>query len=299
MRVLITGGAGFVGRKLVSHLSEHGHQVVATYHTNTPDVEAVETHKLDVRDRTEVGSLIEEVSPDAVVHAAALVDADACEQDPDLAREVNVEGTDAVVRTCERIDAKIVLFSSSFVFSGGERLYVEDSTRDPINTYGETKVDAEDIVRDAAVPSLVVRIDQPYGWCADWQSPSMIEWVLDGLQGSGSLEVFTDWYNNPVYNGDVAACIQLLLEGQYDGVYHVVGPEYISRYRWARRIAAIFGYDVDRIVPSLSSDVPLPATRPNAKLSSTRLVERTGYAPKGIYDGLRCMRETRPELSNG
>jgi dTDP-4-dehydrorhamnose reductase len=184
------------------------------------------------------------------------------------------------------------------VFSGDDHLYVEDSTRNPINTYGETKVASEDLVRNAATPSLIVRIDQPYGWSVDWQTPSMVEWVLEGLQEPGPLEVFVDWYNNPVYNDDVAACIRILMENQNKGIYHVVGPEYISRYRWARRIAALFGYDINCVVPSLSTNAPLQATRPNVRLSSTQLVDQTGYVPKGIYDGLRCMCDERPELSN-
>lgn len=290
MRVLVTGGAGFVGRQLSCHLSDHGHDVIATYHTNPPGITSVLTEQLDVLDETQVRTLLVRLEPDVVVHAAALVDADLCEREPDRAWETNVEGTEAVARSCEAVGAKLILLSSSFVFSGDTDLYVEESTRDPVNVYGETKVAAEDIVREAAVTSIIVRIDQPYGWSTDWQSPTMVEWVLNRLdKEDGPLGVFSDWRNNPVYNTDVAACIQLLLGTTDSEIYHIVGPEHISRYHWARRIATVFGYDVDRIQPELSTEASLEANRPNANLSSTRLIDQTGYIPVGTYDGLNRM----------
>lgn len=294
MRVLVTGSAGFVGRDLSCYLSENGHDVIMTYHTNPPGIESAVTEQMDIVNENQVRTLLARLDPDVVVHAAALVDADLCEREPDHAWETNVEGTEAVARSCEAIGAKLILLSSSFVFSGDADQYVEESARDPVNVYGETKVAAEDIVREAAVTSTIVRIDQPYGWSTDWQSPTMVEWVLDRLEDEdGPVEVFSDWYNNPVYNADIAACLQLLLGKTDSEIYHVVGPEHISRYHWARRIATVFGYDVGRIQAERSTEASLEAKRPNANLSSTRLVSQTGYIPVGTYGGLDRMIDDR------
>ena len=82
------------------------------------------------------------------------------------------------------------------------------------------------------------------------------------------------------------------MEEECHGTYHVVGPEYISRYHWARRIAAVFGYDIDRVKPTLSSKADLPAKRPNTNLSLTRLISETGKAPRGTYYRMLQMAET-------
>jgi len=85
----------------------------------------------------------------------------------------------------------------------------------------------------------------------------------------------------------------LLLKDGYQGIYHLVGPEHLSRYHWARRIAAVFDYDVNRIQRAQSADADLAAERPNANLSITKLVSQTGYVPSGIYDGLQEVLEER------
>lgn len=294
MRVLVTGSAGFVGRRVTEYYSKHGHEVIAAYHRNDPDLTAVTTHQVDVTNESEVQWLLSEISPDAVVHAAAQVDADQCENDRDHAWDTNVVGTKNVVRNAERVGSAVLLVSSSFVFSGRFDQYTESDTRDPINVYGETKVAAERVVEKATVPSMVVRIDQPYGVSTDWQTPSMVEWVLDKLASQeGVVEVFADWSNNPIHVRDVAACICLLLEDGHQGIYHLVGPEHISRYHWARRIAAVFNYDVNRIQRAQSADAGLAAKRPNANLSITKLVSQTGYVPSGTYDGLQELLEER------
>ncbi|MFC7043033.1 sugar nucleotide-binding protein [Halonotius sp. GCM10025705] len=102
------------------------------------------------------------------------------------------------------------------------------------------------------------------------------------------VEVFKDWSNNPIHNSDVANCIRLLLEDEHRGIYHVVGPEFINRYSWARQIAAVFGYDPNRISPSESGDA-LPADRPNASLSTKKITSTLNYCPVGIHDGLYRM----------
>ncbi len=290
MRILVTGGAGFVGRCVIRYLDENEHEVVAAYHRNNPALSSVASHQVDITNDSEIRWLLREVSPDAVVHAAAMVDADQCEKHPDDAWQTNVEGTKNVVRNAERIGSAVLFVSSSFVFSGKSDQYTENDARDPINVYGETKAAAEREVEQATVPSTVVRIDQPYGISTDWQTPSMVEWVLDELASQpGAVEVFADWSNNPIRNRDVAACICLLLEDECRGIFHLVGPEHISRYHWARRIAVMFDYDVNRIRRSQSADAGLKAERPNANLSITKLVSQTGFVPSGIYDGLQKM----------
>ena len=292
MRIVVTGSAGFVGRRITKHLQKQEHQIVAAYHRNDPSFDSITTRRLDITDADRVKKLLKDVAPDAVVHAAALADADTCEQHPDQAWETNVQGTKNVIQGAEEIESHVLFISSSFVFSGSAKHYSETDILDPINVYGETKAAAEKKVERSTVQSTIVRIDQPYGKSTDWQSPSMVEWILDELESeSGAVEVFSDWSNNPILNKDIADYVRLLIENDCQGTYHIVGPEHISRYHWAKRIAAVFGYDVNRIRSIKSINAGLPAKRPNANLSISKIVSHTGYAPSGIYDGLQELRE--------
>jgi dTDP-4-dehydrorhamnose reductase len=293
MRVLVTGGAGFVGRRIARKLLAVGHDVAVTVHERSANLPKSRSITLDVRDKRQTHDAVERANPDWVVHTAAITDADRCERDPELARAVNVDGTKHVVAACESVDAQILLLSSSFVFSGEEPGYTETAPTDPINVYGETKVAAEEAVTRAAAQSLIIRTDQPYDWPRPWQPHSMVSWLLWRLHEHREIDVFDDWSNCPVYNPDLAAVVRQFLERDDDGIYHVVGPEFVDRYSWARRIATAFGYDPNRISPASSANSDLPAARPNANLRCSKLAEATDVVPVTIEEGLKQMQRYR------
>lgn len=293
MRVLVTGGSGFVGWRVVEFLAQVGHKVGYTYYSTPPTTTVcqVDRFQVNVRDSDQIDAVIAEFKPDVVVHAAALSDADECERKPSLAREVNVTGTRHVVKACERTDASIVFISSSFVFSGRSGPYVESDATNPLNVYGETKAKAETIVRNAASTSLVCRIDQPYDWLATWHEHTFIEWVLDQCNRGGNFLVFDDWYNTPVYLPDVAYLLNKLLSREVGGIYHLVGGDYVSRYAWACTAAEVFGYDSSIVGRGNSAEANLPARRPNVHLSNEKVIAEIGHSFHSLRDGLVAMRE--------
>lgn len=287
MRTLVTGAAGFVGRQLAHELNTQGHTVGVTVYENDPDLPDVATFSLDIREKNSTFDVVKASDPDVVFHLAAISDADACEQNPELAYTVNVDGTEHLATACERCDAKLVFLSSSFVFSGEADIYHEDDSRSPVNIYGETKIAAEDVVSEADCASLVIRTDQPYGWAKSWQPPCMVKWVIEQLDANDSVPVFADWWNKPIYNPDLTAAIRALIQEARTGVFHVVGPEFLNRYDWARQIASVFGYDPVKIERSLAKGASLPAERPNARLSTEKLRQVTDIAPRNIDEGLK------------
>jgi len=293
MRTLVTGGSGFVGWQLVQSLAEDGHAVGFTYHSTEPTVSGLKTARfpVDIRNPDRVNAVVAEFNPDIVIHAAALTDADECERNPKRAQALNVAGTRHVVEACECVGASVAFLSSSFVFDGGDGPYVESDETNPINIYGETKVAAERIVKDAAGNSLICRIDQPYYWLTPWQEHTFVEWVLDQCNRGDPFDVFEDWYNTPVYVPDAVNVLQTLLSKDAAGVYHVVGDEYVNRYEWARTAAAVFGYDPCLVRPGDSDDAELPARRPNANLSNRKVRNDTRYGFHSIEEGLAVMRD--------
>jgi dTDP-4-dehydrorhamnose reductase len=285
----VTGGAGFVGRQTAIEFRKTDADVGVTVHDHDPRLDDVASFELDVCNAERTEEVITTFDPDLTIHAAALTDADKCEKHPDLAHRVNVDGTDNVVAACETVNSRVVFLSSSFVFSGQKDHYTEHDQRAPINVYGETKATGEDIVLSSSDANTVVRIDQPYGWAKDWQPETMVTWTLDKLASNERVPVFSDWHNSPIYNLDLARALRHIGDREFTGIYHTVGPDFISRYDWAVLIAEIFGYDKDRIDRSTSSKADLPAERPNAHLSPTKLRRDTGTCPRSVQDGLREM----------
>jgi len=291
MRVLVTGGVGFIGWALTAWLSEHGHDVTYTVHENDIERDFATKIEMDITDSVPTVEKIEALSPDVVLHTAALSDADLCENNPSLAREVNVEGTENVITGATAAESFVVFFSSSFVFDGGSDIHRESDPVSPINVYGQTKATAEDIVSAADIQSAVLRIDQPYALTELSHHYSMVSWILEKLKKDEEVEVFSDWYNNPILLTDVCLAVQALLSTRETGIYHAVGPDYINRFNWARIIADEFGYDSDWIRPTVSSNCNFEAERPNARLTNEKLCSLSQWSPRGVHAGATYLSE--------
>ena len=155
MRILVTGGAGYVGSTLVPLLLEQGHKV-RVYdslrfggHGLLPCCQnrSFELQKGDVCDPSGVKKALDGV--DAIVHLAAIVGYPACKKEPQAAQAVNVEGTRTLL-SLRKPDQKFVFASTGSIY-GSIPDYVcnEETPRAPITLYGETKAAAEQLVLDA------------------------------------------------------------------------------------------------------------------------------------------------------
>lgn len=289
MKVLITGGTGIVGWDLVRESISRGYETTYTFHENEINRADASARHLDIRDKEQVQKLIDEVDPKVTIHSAALVNADHCEREPELAWNINVSGTRHVAQACDLAESQMVFLSSSFVFSGDKERYFAGDDRDPINFYGETKVAAEDIA-SKVVDSTIIRTDQPYTIPESWQSETMISWTLSQLENNTIIDVFDDWYNRPIFVCDLSRLIFNLIDGGATGVYHGVGPEFISRYQWAKKIASAFDKSSSRIRPSSAEDTGLSADRPNANLSNEKILNVAEAEIRTIDDALNNLK---------
>lgn len=291
MRLLITGGTGLVGWSLIQRVPSDI-QISYTYLNQVVPDSDVDSYKVDITNRDRVDEVVSKVNPDIVVHAAAYTDVDGCETNPERASKVNVTGTEYVLSACSNYDAHIVFLSSSFVFSGTKQKYHESSKRNPINEYGRTKAAAEQAIERSPVESSIIRTDQPYGWSQPWQTDTMVEWVLKGIKNP-PLKVFDDWFNNPTYLPDLVRLILRISKESATGTYHAVGPDFLSRYQWAKEICHKFGYDNKSVNPVSSSSADIAASRPNANLVNNKLKERFKVNFLGVKDGAEEMRASQ------
>lgn len=289
MRILVTGGSGLVGWEILTR-AEDWADCWFTYHSSEVQHSNARGRQLDIRNRGATERLIEEVDPDVIIHSAAMTDVDACELNPDTAREINITSMENVLAGATSTDSHLIFLSSSFVFDGSNHPHNLDDQRKPINVYGQTKASAERLIEDARVSSAIVRTDQPYGWSQPWQSPTMVEWTLDQLSKDGPVEIFKDWYNVPTYLPDLADSVLKIANKKKNGVFHVVGQDYVSRYDWALAIANTFEHAIDRIKPVLSSHSDIPAKRPNVYLENSSSFASIKIQPTSLENGLERMR---------
>lgn len=270
MRVLVTGAGGQLGRDLARALD--GHEAVLLGHG-----------ELDVTDLEAVRSAVGAARPDAVIHAAAWTDVDACESDPARARLVNADAAGFVAAAArEAVDAFVVLVGTDYVFDGTlDRAYVEDDEPNPLQVYGRTKREGEIAAGETGARVAIARTAWLYGAATASGAPArnFVRAIL-GAAARGPLDVVDDQVGSPTWTGDLARALVALVEDPRKGTFHVVNPGAVSRYEFARAIVAGAGMDPALVRPVATKDAPLrPAVRPAYAPLDGRAWREVGFAP--------------------
>lgn len=283
--VLVIGGTGLVGNALLRAWASRGAEVsAATYHCH-PSGGFLQ---LDMQEEGRVRALLRERRPAVVAVPAANPYVDYCERHPEETRRVNVDGTLNVARACREIGARMIFFSSDYVFDGVKGVYGEDDAPSPINEYGRQKAEAERGVLAAGPGNLVLRTSGAYGW--QWEPKNFVLQIRGRLSQGQAMSVADDIRYNPTYVENLAEITAELVEAGASGVFHVVGAEEIVRFEFAARVARAFGLDASllRPVPAARLNSPTPRPRESSlRTDKVRAAVRT--APVGVDEGLRRM----------
>jgi dTDP-4-dehydrorhamnose reductase len=288
VRLLLTGAAGLLGGRLAVLLAR-GHDVIALRH-RSPLPPGLESVALDLLGGAP-DAVLDAARPEAVVHAAALVEPDRCEREPELARRLNVVASERLARACASRGVPLVLVSTDLVFSDADAPRDEATPPRPTSEYGRTKRAAEEAVLAAAPANAVARVPlvvgRGYGPRAT--ASESIAWAL---RAGRRLRLYTDQYRTPADPESVAAGLDRILEVRLPGVFHLAGPERISRHALGLRVAALLGLDPDLIAAETHDSYPPGAPRPqDACLDSTRTRHTLGWAPRPLDDAIRDSRE--------
>lgn len=297
MKVLVTGGSGMIGSKFVADLTAAGNEVSYTYLSRNNPMDGAESVKLDVSDRKAVMSLIENFRPELTIHCSAITKVDFCETSPDVANKVNVQGTRNVVDGCRKVDSKMIYISTSFVFDGSKKFYREDEETHAINQYGLTKLRGEEITKKSGQPFMIFRTDHPYRWSPHHIEKNNIMRMIGLYESGNSFREADDWFNTPTLVDDIVEVGRKLAQEWEDGIYHLVGPDFVSRYQLAMEVAGAIGGDKSLVERVKSSVFNLPTNRPNVHLVNIKAEEKTGIKMHGISDGIREILRQKKESS--
>jgi dTDP-4-dehydrorhamnose reductase len=261
VKVAVTGANGLLGGAAVVEL-EGRHEVLALGRgaCRLP-AGAYAWADVDLGDGRSVEQALRDFSPDAVLHAGAMTDVDACERDPEAAWRVNVGGTEQVARACRAVRARLVAVSTDYVFDGEAGPYSEDALANPRGAYARSKRCGEEAALLLAPDCAVARVAVVYSGRAGAKSTFATQ-VVEKLSRGEPVKAFHDQVVSPTLAENGAAMtLELLLETRYQGVLHTSGATALDRVDFARRVAARFGL-AGEIVPVRTADVKLLAPRP-------------------------------------
>lgn len=276
--MFVTGASGFVGAKILAKL-------VATYETTgvyhrRPSPNLI---PLDITEEAQVGSVFEKMRPEFVVHSAALIDPDYCEEHPQEAEEINFFGTKYVVNACREIGAKLIYISTMAVFDGKNPPYRETDPVSPVNVYGKTKVAGEEAVQ-ALADHAILRLDQMYGY----NGPSQPNGLVGKILAKKKIEANPVNKRNPLLVDDVAMVVAKIIETDGRGIYHLGGPDRMTKYELCKKL--------EEALETIGDIYSIEAAAQKARrpLDTTPLTERLnalGIVCTSIRSGLKIVRE--------
>ena len=222
MKVLVTGAKGQLGQDLMNELAKRGIEAVG-----------VDVQEMDITDAAAVDRVMKQVSPDAVIHCAAYTAVDAAEQNMELCRKVNADGTRNIAEVCKGLDIKMMYISTDYVFNGqGTRPWEPDDHREPLNAYGQSKYEGELAVEELVKKFFIVRI----AWVFGVNGKNFIKTMLRVGKERGAVSVVDDQIGSPTYTYDLARLLVDMIQSDKYGRYHATNEGLCSWYEFAAEI---------------------------------------------------------------
>lgn len=292
-RLLITGVSGFLGRHVALHLKDQ-HRVVGTYREHAAALNGCETRRLDITNRDHVAALCREWHPTAVVHTAAQGDVERCERHPELAYQVNVQGTANVALAATDIGARFIHISTDQIYDGTQGHYDETAAPQPLMVYGRTKLEGEQQAATICRHMVILRLALMYGWGNPTRA-TFIDWMLARLQAGQEVPLFVDQYRTPLYVGQAAEVIGRLIDTPgVQGVFNLGGGERLDRYTFGRRCCEVFDLPQQLLKPVEMAAVGSAIARPrDCSLNSAKISALLRIKPLTVEEGLRAMQRQR------
>ncbi len=283
LRILVTGAAGLLGAHVCAHFARRAVVVGTDRHEWWGDfpIDFAVGDLTDARFRSE---LLRTAAPDLIVHCAAMVNVDACEEQPADAYRLNAELTGALAREAPA-KALFVYITTDGLFKGDRRFTTETDLPCPRTVYGRSKLHGEWEVQILRDRHLIIRTNF-YGWSSGRKS-SAVEWLYNALERREPITLYDDFYFTPLYVSDLVDRLHLLIERERHGTFHLVGAERVSKYEFGVRLAQAAGLSTEQVKRGSIRDAVWRAPRPHdMSLRSVRFEEATGHSLPDLESGL-------------
>ena len=290
-KVLITGSNGLLGQKL-SHLLVHNAAIdlVATSRGENklaqilPELPFI---SLDVTDAGQVEEVIAGERPTHIIHTAAMTNVDACEEDHAGCWQVNVTAVQHLVKACEQYQVHLIHLSTDFVFDGEEGPYDEEARPNPISYYGQSKLAAEELIRNSTCKWAILRTVLVYGVVHEYGRSNIVLWVKQNLEAHKTIQVVNDQFRTPTLAEDLAMGCWLAVSHDAEGIYHLSGKDLLTPYDMALLVAEYFKLDASLIREVDASTFTQKARRPlRTGFDIGKAEQDLGFTPHSFLEGI-------------
>lgn len=289
MKILITGANGFLGQHLTLYLAGKGYNVLACgrEECRIPSTHLFHYYSLDLANEKDVHAMIVSAKPDIIIHAAAMSKPDECNNNKDACIKNNIEVTRFLLGASQSIKPHFIYVSTDFIF-GENGPHSEDDIAAPLNFYGETKLKAEQFVKQSDLLYAIVRPVFIYGPLLQNSRPTFLHWVKNNLEQNKKIKVVSDQQRTPTFVTDICKAIEKIIVNRYQGVYHIAGKDILSPYQMAVAVADFLKFDAALIENVTSDTFTEPVKRAKRSgLNITKAKEQLGYEPVSFMEGIQ------------
>ncbi|MEZ4754092.1 MAG: SDR family oxidoreductase [Bdellovibrionota bacterium] len=276
MKFLISGGTGYLGGFLAQELLSQGHSVYSLTRRPHPEL-ALEKrfYELDFPKHPSspgLFSLTKEVSPDVIIHCAAMSSPSECEKNPNQTFLFNTQLPCVWAKEAAKLGTSFIFLSTDLVFEAypesPEAGFSEKDQPKTYSVYAESKLKAESLILSLPKSSVVrtaLILGPPYAG-----KSGTLGWLQNAIKAGVDVPLYTDEYRTPVYVSDLARFLRVLSESRESGLFHAAGPDKLSRYKIGKICAEALGLSMENLKelsrlehkasPSRAPDVALNAS---------------------------------------
>ncbi|AGA78011.1 SDR family oxidoreductase [Echinicola vietnamensis] len=292
--LLVTGANGLLGQKLVNRLLEKdSFHVIATGRgaCRLPQTwEGFTYASMDITDKENVLEVFQRYSPEVVIHGAAMTNVDECETAQEACYQQNVAAVGNIIVAAEQYHSFLVHVSTDFIFDGEAGPYTEDAVPNPVNYYGETKLQAEALIQQSSLNWGIARTVLVYGISHDMSRSNIVLWVKKSLEEGKDLQLVDDQLRTPTLAEDLAEGCILMAEQRAKGVFNISGDELLTPYDMAIQTAEFFKLDKTKINKTDSSAFRQTAKRPmKTGFVVQKAKDQLNFKPKSFTEGIEIL----------
>ena len=280
MKLIIIGSTGRLGAALTRA------------YQNKFDLTAFSHGQIDLADFDEIEHFISPLEFDVLINCAAMTTVDMCEEQPDEAFRVNAGAPDVLAEICEARNARLIHFSTDYVFDGEKRIpYTEQDEAEPVSVYGQSKREGEEAVLAAHERNLVIRVS----WVFGPERPSFIDNIIQRAREHPSVNAVADKFSTPTYTRDIAAVLPRFFdpEATQGGLLHFTSSGECSWQQYAQHALncchqAGVPLKADKIGAIRLADMKTWAAKrpPYSVLSTEKLQSQIGINPRPWQDAV-------------
>lgn len=294
MKILLTGSNGLLGQKLVELIAPMSDfELVATSRgKNRLSDSDLSYHyqSLDITSKQQIMDTVATHRPDAIIHTAAMTNVDQCQTEQAQCQQLNVDAVDYLIEAARLHKAFLLHLSTDFIFDGSFGPLDEEATPNPISVYGQSKLDAENLLLNSDIEWAIARTVLVYGLAQDMSRSNIILWVKNSLENQQPIKVVNDQWRTPTLAEDLAMGCFLIVKNRAKGIFNIAGKDMLTPYEMALKTAEYFNLDTSSMTMADSSNFSQPARRPpKTGLTIDKARKILGYEPRSFEEGIAIL----------